>query len=29
VTATGDGSIAAQAAQHFIEELKEEMGVKA
>lgn len=29
VTATGDGSIAAQAAQHFIEELKEELGVKA
>ncbi|OAH54675.1 MULTISPECIES: thioredoxin-disulfide reductase [Bacillaceae] len=29
VTATGDGSIAAQAAQHFIEELKEEIGVKA
>ncbi|OMP68258.1 thioredoxin-disulfide reductase [Domibacillus epiphyticus] len=29
VTATGDGSIAAQAAQHYIEELKEEMGVKA
>ncbi|WP_046174360.1 thioredoxin-disulfide reductase [Domibacillus indicus] len=29
VTATGDGSIAAQAAQHFVEELKEEIGVKA
>ncbi|WP_309091108.1 thioredoxin-disulfide reductase [Domibacillus sp.] len=29
VTATGDGSIAAQAAQHFVEELKEELGVKA
>lgn len=29
VTATGDGSIAAQSAQHFIEELKEELGVKA
>ncbi|MGG3449732.1 thioredoxin-disulfide reductase [Domibacillus aminovorans] len=29
VTATGDGSIAAQAAQHYIEELKEEIGVKA
>jgi thioredoxin reductase (NADPH) len=29
VTATGDGSVAAQAAQHFIEELKEELGVKA
>jgi thioredoxin reductase (NADPH) len=25
VTATGDGSIAAQSAQHFVEELKEEM----
>ncbi|MBP0726811.1 thioredoxin-disulfide reductase [Bacillus sp. RG28] len=25
VTATGDGSIAAQAAQHFVEELKEEL----
>ncbi|MBM7648750.1 thioredoxin reductase (NADPH) [Bacillus ectoiniformans] len=29
VTATGDGSIAAQAAQHYIEELKEELGVEA
>ncbi|WP_275296765.1 thioredoxin-disulfide reductase [Bacillus sp. REN10] len=29
VTATGDGSIAAQSAQHYIEELKEELGVKA
>ncbi|KZO00255.1 thioredoxin-disulfide reductase [Bacillus badius] len=29
VTATGDGSIAAQAAQHYVEELKEELGVKA
>ncbi|PAQ13592.1 thioredoxin-disulfide reductase [Bacillaceae bacterium SAOS 7] len=29
VTATGDGSIAAQSAQHFIEELKAELGVKA
>lgn len=29
VTATGDGSIAAQSAQHYIEELKEEIGVKA
>ncbi|SFB22176.1 MULTISPECIES: thioredoxin-disulfide reductase [unclassified Bacillus (in: firmicutes)] len=28
VTATGDGSIAAQAAQHYIEELKEEMKAK-
>ncbi|WLR50515.1 thioredoxin-disulfide reductase [Bacillus tianshenii] len=27
VTATGDGSIAAQSAQHYIEELKEELGV--
>jgi thioredoxin reductase (NADPH) len=27
VTATGDGSIAAQTAQHFIEELKEELGI--
>ena len=26
VTATGDGSIAAQAAQHYIEELKEKIG---
>jgi thioredoxin reductase (NADPH) len=26
VTATGDGSIAAQSAQHFIEELKEKIG---
>ncbi|KAB7704207.1 thioredoxin-disulfide reductase [Bacillus aerolatus] len=29
VTATGDGSIAAQSAQGFVEELKEELGVKA
>ncbi|KKB38661.1 thioredoxin-disulfide reductase [Bacillus thermotolerans] len=29
VTATGDGSIAAQAAQRYVEELKEELGVKA
>ncbi|MEK4028055.1 MULTISPECIES: thioredoxin-disulfide reductase [Bacillaceae] len=29
VTATGDGSIAAQAAQNFVEELKEELGVEA
>ncbi|WP_075619844.1 thioredoxin-disulfide reductase [Paenisporosarcina indica] len=29
VTATGDGSIAAQAAQHYIEELHEKLGVKA
>jgi len=28
VTATGDGSIAAQSAQHFVEELKEEMKLK-
>jgi thioredoxin reductase (NADPH) len=28
VTATGDGSIAAQSAQHFVEELKEEMKVR-
>lgn len=28
VTATGDGSIAAQTAQHYIEELKEKLGVK-
>jgi thioredoxin reductase (NADPH) len=28
VTATGDGSIAAQAAQHFIEELHEKLSVK-
>jgi thioredoxin reductase (NADPH) len=28
VTATGDGSIAAQAAQHFVEELKEELKLK-
>ncbi|GAA3319667.1 hypothetical protein GCM10020331_027500 [Ectobacillus funiculus] len=27
VTATGDGSIAAQTAQHYIEELKEELKV--
>ena len=26
VTATGDGSIAAQSAQHYIEELKEKIG---
>jgi len=29
VTATGDGSIAAQSAQHYIEELMEELKVKA
>lgn len=29
VTATGDGSIAAQNAQHFVEELKEKMKAKA
>lgn len=29
VTATGDGSIAAQSAQHYIEELKEELKIKA
>lgn len=29
VTATGDGSIAAQAAQHFVEELQEQMKLKA
>ncbi|UJF27903.1 thioredoxin-disulfide reductase [Planococcus sp. 107-1] len=29
VTATGDGSIAAQAAQHYIEELLEKTGIKA
>ena len=28
VTATGDGSIAAQSAQHFVEELKEELKSK-
>ncbi|MDF2787480.1 MAG: thioredoxin reductase [Neobacillus sp.] len=28
VTATGDGSIAAQSAQHYIEELKEELKIK-
>lgn len=28
VTATGDGSIAAQAVQHYVEELKEELKVK-
>ncbi|MDR7079978.1 thioredoxin reductase (NADPH) [Neobacillus niacini] len=28
VTATGDGSIAAQSAQHFVEELKEELKIK-
>lgn len=28
VTATGDGSIAAQAAQHFVEEIKEELKLK-
>ncbi|MGV3464622.1 MAG: thioredoxin-disulfide reductase [Heyndrickxia sp.] len=28
VTATGDGSIAAQSAQHFIEELKEKLNIK-
>ncbi|WP_409302663.1 thioredoxin-disulfide reductase [Peribacillus sp. SCS-155] len=29
VTATGDGSIAAQAAQHYVEELKERLKLKA
>lgn len=29
VTATGDGSIAAQAVQHYIEELVEKLGIKA
>ena len=29
VTATGDGSIAAQAAQHYVEELKEKLEIKA
>ena len=29
VTATGDGSIAAQSAQHYIEELMEELKVQA
>lgn len=29
VTATGDGSIAAQAAQHYIEELQEQLKIKA
>jgi thioredoxin reductase (NADPH) len=29
VTATGDGSIAAQAAQHYIEELTEKLQIKA
>ncbi|PLT32177.1 thioredoxin-disulfide reductase [Bacillus sp. V5-8f] len=29
VTATGDGSIAAQAAQHYVEELQEQMKLKA
>lgn len=29
VTATGDGSIAAQSAQHFVEELAESMKLKA
>ena len=28
VTATGDGSIAARAAQHYIEEIKEELKLK-
>lgn len=28
VTATGDGSIAAQSAQHYVEELKEEMKIR-
>ncbi|KQL53086.1 thioredoxin reductase [Heyndrickxia shackletonii] len=28
VTATGDGSIAAQSAQHYIEELKEKLNIK-
>ena len=29
VTATGDGSIAAQAVQHYVEELKEKLEIKA
>ena len=29
VTATGDGSVAAQAAQQYIEELKDKLGAKA
>ena len=29
VTATGDGSIAAQAAQHYVEELKEKLQINA
>ncbi|WP_110928499.1 thioredoxin-disulfide reductase [Bacillus massiliglaciei] len=29
VTATGDGSVAAQAAQHYVEELKEKLKIKA
>ena len=29
VTATGDGSIAAQSAQHYVEELMEELKIKA
>jgi thioredoxin reductase (NADPH) len=29
VTATGDGSVAAQAAQHYIEELHEKLTSKA
>ncbi|MFP3415955.1 thioredoxin-disulfide reductase, partial [Bacillus sp. SIMBA_074] len=29
VTATGDGSIAAQSAQHYIEELQEKLQPKA
>lgn len=29
VTATGDGSIAAQSVQHYVEELKEKLGIKA
>ena len=28
VTATGDGSIAAQSAQHYIEKLKEKLSAK-
>jgi thioredoxin reductase (NADPH) len=28
VTATGDGSIAAQSAQHYVEELKEKLNIK-
>ncbi len=29
VTATGDGSIAAQSVQHYVEELKEKLQMKA